>query len=184
MGSNYKNHILWGLLISLCVAGGLYYFLREEPLEEKRQESVITRMAFSGSTVTEELDGKRIWELTARVIEVDAKTQFVHMQDLTGNLYRADGSKIVLKAKTAVVDPKTRNIELADGLEMKAEDGASLQADKGRYAGRERKIFASGAIRASREDLVLTAEELETDDRFEMIVVKGKARLVKGGSPQ
>ena len=47
---------------------------------------------------------------------------------------------------------------------------------------KDRRIFASGAIRATKEDYVLTANELETDDQFEVITVKGNARIVKGGS--
>lgn len=176
-----KNFIILGLLIAAIVAGGLYYFFREEPLEEKKQESVVTRMAFSGSELTEDQDGKRLWELTARVIEVDPKTRLVYMTDLKGKLYRTDGTKIVLTAKSAVVDPTSRNMELPEGLEMTADDGAGLKADKGRYVAKERKIYASGSVRATRDDAVLTADELETDDKFEMIMVKGNARIVKGG---
>ncbi len=176
-----KNFLLYGVLIVAIVVGGLYYFFRDESLDETRQESVVTRMAFSGSQLTEDLDGKRIWELTARVMEVDPKTRLVYMTDLTGAVYRADGTKIDVTAKTAVADPKTRNIEMSGSITMLASDGASFSADKGRYVAKDRKIFASGSIRASKDDYVLTANELETDDKFDKITVKGNARIVKGG---
>ena len=174
--------ILFGLLITAMVAGGLYYFLREEPLEDTKRESVVTRMAFSGSHLTETQDGKPIWDLTARVMEVDSKTQWVYMTDMTGVLYRQNGTKIDVTGKQAVVDPKTRNVEITGGLTMKASDGPTFQAEQGRYVAKDRRIFASGAIRATKEDYVLTANELETDDQFEVITVKGNARIVKGGS--
>ena len=79
--------ILIGLVIAALIAGGLYYFLREEPLEDTRRESVVTRMAFSGSHLTETQDGKPIWDLTARVMEVDSKTQWVYLTDMTGVIY-------------------------------------------------------------------------------------------------
>jgi LPS export ABC transporter protein LptC len=179
-----KNFILYSLLIAAILVGGLHYFVREEPLEDKKQESIVTRMAFSGSNMSEDIDGKRVWELTARVIEVDPKTRLVYMTDLKGTLYRTDGSKIGLTAKTAVIDPKTRNIEMDDGLAMKTDDGAALKADKGRYQAQERKIYASGSVRATQDDTVLTANELETDDKFAMILAKGNARIVKGGPQQ
>ena len=170
-----------GCCIAAVIAGGLYYFLREEPLTDTRQEAVTTRMAFSGSKLTEDQDGKRIWELTARVMEVDPKTRWVYLTDLDGVLFRADGTRIVVTAKDAVVDPQTRNLEMSGSINMKASDGPTFTAEKGRYVAKDRKIFATGSIRATKDDYVLTANELETDDKFDKIVVKGKARIVKGG---
>ena len=173
-----------GCCIAAVIAGGLYYFLREEPLTDTRQEAVTTRMAFSGSKLTEDQDGKRIWELTARVMEVDPKTRWVYLTDLEGVLFRADGTQITVTAKNAVVDPQTRNLEMSGSINMKASDGPTFTAEKGRYVAKDRKIFATGSIRATKDDYVLTANELETDDKFDKIVVKGKARIVKGGPVQ
>ena len=175
---------MFGLCIAAVIAGGLYYFLREEALTDTRQEAVTTRMAFSGSKLTEDQDGKRIWELTARVMEVDPKTRWVYLTDLDGVLFRADGTRIVVTAKNAVVDPQTRNLEMSGSINMKASDGPTFTAEKGRYIAKDRRIFATGSIRATKDDYVLTANELETDDKFDKIVVKGKARIVKGGPVQ
>ena len=179
-----KNTLLYGLIIALIICGGLYYFLREETLEDTPKESVVSRMAFSGTSMVEEQDGQKLWELTARVMEVDAKTRWVYMTDMVGVLHRKDGTKIDFTAKNGIVDPKTRNIEMTGRIDMKASDGATFSADQGKYLAKDRKIFASGSIRATKEDMVLTANEMETDDRFEHIVVKGNARIIKGGPAQ
>ena len=141
-------------------------------------------MAFSGTSMVEEQDGRKLWELSARVMEVDPKTRWVYMTDMVGVLHRKDGSKINFTAKNGVVDPQTRNMDFSGRVDMKANDGATFSADQGRYLAKERKIFASGSIRATKEDMVLTANEMETDDSFEYIVVKGNARIVKGGPVQ
>ena len=179
-----KNTLIYGLIIALIICGGLYYFLREETLEDTRKESVVSRMAFSGTSMVEEQDGQKLWELTARVMEVDAKTRWVYMTDMVGVLHRKDGTKIDFTAKNGIVDPQTRNIEMSGRIDMKASDGATFSADQGKYLAKDRKIFASGSIRATKEDMVLTANEMETDDRFEYIVVKGNARIIKGGPAQ
>ncbi len=179
-----KNTLIYGLIIALIICGGLYYFLREETLEDTRKESVVSRMAFSGTSMVEEQDGQKLWELTARVMEVDAKTRWVYMTDMVGVLHRKDGTKIDFTAKNGIVDPQTRNIEMSGRIDMKASDGATFSADQGKYLAKDRKIFASGSIRATKEDMVLTANEMETDDRFEFIVVKGNARIIKGGPAQ
>ena len=179
-----KNTLLYGLIIVLIICGGLYYFLREETLEDTRKESVVSRMAFSGTSMVEEQDGQKLWELTARVMEVDAKTRWVYMTVMVGVLHRKDGTKIDFTAKNGIVDPQTRNIEMSGRIDMKASDGPTFSADMGKYIAKDRKIFASGSIRATKDDAVLTANELETDDRFEYIVVKGNARIIKGGPAQ
>lgn len=185
MGSRGKP-IFIGLIIAATIAGGLYYFLRPEPVKEETQpeSTVSSRMAFSGTNMTESQDGQKIWDLTAQVMEVDTKTTWVYMTGLKGTIFRTDGTQIEVTAPNAVVDPKDKNIELSGGIRMKATDGTSFSADQGRYAGKERKIFASGSIKVIREDAVLTARELETDDQFELIVVRGNARIVKGGPVQ
>ena len=183
MASKSKN-LLLGLVIAAIIAGGLYYFLREEPLEDTKKESVVSRMAFTGSHLTESQDGKPLWDLTARVMEVDPKTNWVYMTDLTGVIYRSDGTKIDVTGKNAVIDPKTRNVELSGGITMKASDGPTFNADKGNYVAKDRKIFASGSVRATKEDYIMTANEFEADDKFDVITVKGQARIVKGGPTQ
>ena len=183
MKTNPKVWLL-GCCIAAVIAGGLYYFLREEPLTDTRQEAVTTRMAFSGSKLTEDQDGKRIWELTAKKMEVDSKTRWVYLTDLDGILFRTDGTHITVTAQNAIVDPQTRNLEMSGSIKMKASDGPTFTAEKGRYVAKERKIFAFGSIRATKDDYVLTANELETDDKFDTIVVKGKARIIKGGPSQ
>ena len=138
-------------------------------------------MAFSGSNMTEMQDGRKVWDLSARVMEVDTKTQKVYMTDLKGMLFRLDGTQIEITASQAVADPKTRNLELSGGIKMKGSEGTSFSADQGRYVAGERKIYASGSIQVIREDTIMTAKEMETDDRFDLIVVKGNARIIKGG---
>ena len=175
---------LYGLIITLIICGGLYYFLKEESLEDTKQESVVSRMAFSGTSMVEEQDGKKLWELSARVMEVDSKTHWVYMTDMVGILHRDDGTKVDFTAQNGVVNPKTRDIEMTGRIDMKASDGATFFADKGRYVAKDHKIFASGSVRATKDDMVLTANEMETDDKFEHIIIKGNAHVVKGGPAQ
>jgi len=133
----------FGLLIAAIIAGGLYYFLREETLEDTKKESVLSRMAFSGSHLTESQDGKKVWDLTARIMEVDPKTQWVYMTDMKGLVFRSDGTEMVVTGKNAVVDPKTRNMQITGGIEMKASDGPTFRAEEARYIAKDHKIFAS-----------------------------------------
>ena len=101
-----KNFWLYGVLIAAIVAGGLYYFFRDESLDETRQESVVTRMAFSGSQLTEDQDGKRIWELTARVMEVDpngrSSQEVVALWNYISDRLEKNFRRTVFAAPTAV----------------------------------------------------------------------------------
>jgi len=93
-------------------------------------------------------------------MEVDTKTQWVYMTDLKGKLFRLDGTQIDVRGAQAVIDPKTRTIEISGGLTMTANDGTAFSADQGRYIAGDRKIYASGSVKAVKDDMVMTAAEL------------------------
>lgn len=64
----------------LFLAGGLYYFLRDEPITPKApvqtaEAEQAATLSYVGNSITEEKDGKRLWELGAETIEIDVTTK-------------------------------------------------------------------------------------------------------------
>jgi len=168
--------------VAIVLAGSAYYFLRDEPLDEKKADKgIVTRMAFKGTSLVEELNGKRIWELSARVIEVDTQTKLVYLQDVKAVIYREKGDSIAVTAREAIANPTTRDMEMTGDVKAVASDGPTFSGPKVQYFAKEKRIVASGGIRLTREDIVATGDELETDDRIELVKVKGHAHVVKGG---
>jgi LPS export ABC transporter protein LptC len=180
-----KNTLLAVAVTILMLAGGLYYFLREEPPatppEAKAASSdPAARVQFSGSSIVEEQNGKRLWELAAGTIEVDPATKLVYFKDLKGIFYQDKGGKIDLTAQEAVMDPKTRDITMQGNILVVASDGATFSAPQARWAGLDRRFFGSGGITMTRDDMVMTGETIETDANIDKVKVQGQARILKG----
>jgi LPS export ABC transporter protein LptC len=182
-----KNTFLVVVATLLLLAWGLYYFLREEPPAPPMQvketgSDPAANVSFVGSSIVEEQNGKRLWELAAGQIEIDPATKLVHFQDLKGIFYQDNGGKMTLTAHEAVMDPKTRDITLQGDIRAAASDGATFSAPQARWAGTDRRFFGSGGITMTRDDTVITGETIETDANIDKVKVQGQARVLKGAT--
>ncbi|MDR3561827.1 MAG: LPS export ABC transporter periplasmic protein LptC [Negativicutes bacterium] len=182
-----KNKILAVACTLLILAGGLYYFAKEEPLppppppEVKQSSAEIT---FAGSSIVEQQNGKKLWELTSETSQVDPNTNQVKMNNFKGILYRENGGRIDLVAQQAVLDTKTRDIFLDGNIKAVSSDGAVFTAPKARWTAKEQHFYGSGGIVLTRDDTVITGDAIDSDANMEKVTVQGNAHAVKGGTPQ
>lgn len=171
----------------LLLAGGLYYFLKDEPLPPIRTEEAkptpTANMTFVGTTIIEEKDGKPSLELSAEAVEVDAATKRVRLINIKGVLYRDDGSKINITGLQAEFDPQTKEVLMDGDVKAVAEDGAVFTAAQARWVGQARQLFGSGGVTLTRGDTTVSGNQIETDPGMEKVKVTGNARIIKGGTP-
>lgn len=182
-----KKQYVVAACIILALAGGLYYILggdsSQQPASEAGTET-LDKLSYSGSSIIEEHDGKRSWELSAETIEIDPKTQNTVLKNITGIFYRDDGSKITVTAPQGSIEGKTRDIVLDNQVKAVAEDGATFMAPTVRFNNAEKRYYGSGGVRVTRENTVLTGDQLESDANMEKIKVSGHARIIQGGKAQ
>lgn len=174
--------------VLLLLAGGLYYFLREEapappPVKETTNEPS-ANIQFSGSSIIEQDNGKKLWELSAETVQVEPKSQKVHLINFKGTLYRENGTKIDVVARQADFDPKTRNITMEGDIKATSSDGAVFTAPLARWEAKDKMFYGNGGITLTRGDTVLTGDQIESDAVLEKTKVRGNARIVKGGTTQ
>ncbi len=174
----------------LIIAGGLYYFNREElppppPPQETKAADVSATITFTGSSIVEQQDGKKQWEVTAESVQMNPGANKAQLTNFKAILYRADGSKLDLVGHQAELDTKTRDIDMAGDIKaVSSSDGAVFTAATARWAAKERKFYGGGGITLTREDTVVTGERIEGDEQLERVKVMGNARVLKGGTPQ
>ncbi|HMM20933.1 MAG TPA: LPS export ABC transporter periplasmic protein LptC [Selenomonadales bacterium] len=171
--------------VLLLLAGGLYYFLREEALAPppgKEPQSAPANIQFSGSSIIEQDNGKKLWELSAETLLVDPKGEKVQLINFKGTLYRENGTRIEVIARQANFDTKTKNITMEGDIKATSSDGAVFTAPLARWEAKDRMFYGTGGITLTREDTVLTGEQIETDADMEKTKVQGNARVVKGGT--
>lgn len=171
----------------LILAGGLYYFNKDEPLPPPQTAQEATSefaasVTFNGSTVIEQKDGKKLWELTAETVQVDSKTKKIKLINFKGTVYREQGGQLDLVAREALYDTNTKDITMEGDVKATSGDGAAFTAAQARWAGNDRRIYGSGGVTVTKEDTVITGDQVESDANFEKVKVQGNARVIKGGA--
>jgi LPS export ABC transporter protein LptC len=174
-------------IVFCLVAGMLYYFIKDDLIipNTNKQEAAgdsANTLSYTGSTIVEEKDGKRQWELTADKIEIDPNTQNADLTNIKGVFYRENGGKIDLTAVHAVVDNKTHDIVLDGDIKAVSSDGAAFAAPKAKWANGDKHVYASGGVKLTRPDTVITGDEIDSDDNLEKVRVIGNAHIIRGGA--
>ena len=136
-------------------------------------------MSYDGNTISEEKNGRKIWELTSEHIEVDVDTQDVTMQGITGHFYAEDGKVAELKAESGVYGGKSKDIKLTGGIVVTYSDGAILVSKEMEWKSQEEILTALGDVKSVRDDLLITADKIESSDSFNKVKAVGHAHLEK-----
>jgi len=172
--------------VIIVLAGGLYYFLKDEgvtppPTQAAKSEQPAI-MSYSGNSIIEEQDGKRLWELSAETIEINPQTKQVQLKNVKGVFYQTNGGKIEIVAAQAVYDTTSRDIVMNGQVKAISSNGAVFTAREAQWAGKDRRFYGTGDVTMTREDTVITGDRIESDGNMEKIKVLGNARVRKGGS--
>jgi len=180
------------LMIACCLlflGGGLYYFLRAEPITPKTPAEVASvepaaTLSYVGNLITEEKDGKRLWELGAETIEIDVNTKNMKLKNVKGVFYQDNGGKIDISAPEAVMDSKTKDIVMTGKVQAVASDGATFSAQEVRWMGLEQRFYGTKDVQLTKDNTVMSGDNIESDANMAKIKVYGHAKVIKGGSPQ
>jgi LPS export ABC transporter protein LptC len=173
----------------LFLAAGVWYFVKDEPLPPKvpsteTTNSLPANVTFSGSSIVEERDGKRLWELSAENIEVDAASKQVTLHNLKGIFYQPSGGKLEMAALKGTLDATTKDIIMEGQIVATASDGARLEAAQLRYVSEQSRIFGSGGVAVTQQGTVLSGDNLESDTTLTKFKITGNAKVLRGGKAQ
>lgn len=171
--------------VMIAVAGVLYWAFSEEIHVQDPNQKVEEKpmaMSYAGNTLSEEKDGKKIWDLTAETIEIDPATKNAVLKNIQGVFYQENGQTVTLTAPQATFDNKTRDITISEQVNAKTSDGATFQAKTVVWQGEKQVFLGEGNVIITREDTVLTGDKLESDAGFVKVKVTGNAHIVKGGA--
>jgi LPS export ABC transporter protein LptC len=183
-----KKKYLAIALAVLLAAGGLYHLLTGGAAGDSADNQaavpaqVPTMITFAGSSIVEEQAGKKLWELKADTIETDPEGKVAYLNKLQGVFYQQKGGTIQLAAQKAQVDMKTHDIVMQGEVKITSSDGAVFTAPEARWEGNPKGFKGTGGVTLTRNDTVITGDNIQTDDKMEKAKVFGHAKVVTGGS--
>jgi len=153
----------------------------EPPKVSEQSDQPSKIMSYDGNEISEEKNGRKIWDLTAEHIEVNVDTRDATLDNLSGHFYADDGRIVEVKADKGSYTESTRDVVITGNVSVKNSDGAQLTSDELRWEAQKEILAALGNAKAVKEDMLATGDRIESTDGFNKIKIVGKAHLAKGG---
>ena len=136
-------------------------------------------MSYDGNTISEEKDGRKIWELTAQHIEMNLDTKDATMTGITRHFYAEDGRVVDVKAEKASYDAATKDVKIEDGIEITTSDGASMKSDELLWTAAEDMLTAQGNVYMAKDDMQASGDSITSKDGFNQLTLTGNAYITK-----
>ena len=177
-----KKKLLAGLALAAFAALVVWAVMtvpQKPQLPEQTADSNL--MTYEGNTISEEKDGRKIWDLTTEHIEMDVHTKDVRLENLTGHFYMQDGRVVEVHADHGRYENETKDISLSGNVAISTSDGAILSSRELQWVSADEMLAAVGDASVSKEDMKASGERIESTDGFNKIRIIGRAHLVKGG---
>ena len=139
-------------------------------------------MEYTGNHLSEEKDGRKIWELDCDSMRVNAETKDVEMENISGTFYAEDGREFSLQAKHGTYVNDTKQIVVDGNVYASTSDGSELSCDKIEWEDSEQKLSALGnaVIRNLPRRLEATGDSIVSTDMFQKFKIEGHAHIDKG----
>ena len=142
-----------------------------------------TVMEYEGNTITEEVDGVVIWELTCTKMRVDSVTQLVELDGVIAKFYQQEKDKVwQLTADKGIYDQIGKLIHVEGNVVVTEEKDNEWQltADKGVYSPENKLVHAEGQVVVINSDgAKLTAQVLDWFGEQAMLVATGEVKIRK-----
>lgn len=172
--------------VAVIVLGLFFWAFNEGPPLPKAAvpEENPRPLSYAGNTISEERNGKKVWELTAEFIEIDTLNKNTILKNIKGTFYQENGEQITLTAPKAIYEDASKNIVISERALAAATNGTTLAADTLLWSNTERTFSGEGSIIIKREDAVIVGDKIESDSEFVKFKVSGNAHIIKGGTNQ
>lgn len=132
-----------------------------------------------GSTISEEKDGRTIWELTADKITVTIENQNAELRNIVATFYQDDGSSIQARAQNGTLHSEQKDLFLDGNVSVVMSDGRRLSCEELRWNNSEHLLSAIGSVDLETEDSKLTADRVEFDPGANNAVAIGHVKLTR-----
>lgn len=179
-----KQRIFIILACAALIGGGLYWVSGKDspPPETAEAPSGGAPLTYVGNTLSEEQDGRKVWELTAQIIEIDMETNHTIMKQIEGTFYQDNGDAVTIRAPKAEYNVESKDLTLSEKVTAESTDGAVLIADRLLWLGEKRLFNGEGNVRLTRGDTVIVGDKLESDSNFRKFKMIGNAHITEGGT--
>jgi len=178
---NKKGKILVAILALLfvCLIVWVVKTTPDSPPEGKKFEPP-TSMTYENNTIIEEVNGVRLWDVTAEKMNADFLTQNADMENVTAHFYKENGDSIELTADHGLYENVTKDIHVEGNVVVTTTEGAKLTSGKMDWFNENGVLVATDKVKITKDDMLAEGDRIESKDGFSKFLLKGHAHIVKG----
>ena len=152
------------------------------PIEKVEPPTV---MEYEGNTITEEKDGRIIWELTCEKMRLDMFTQNLELYGVSAKVYQRDKDKDEektweLTAEKGVYYQVNKVVHVEGNVVVKNSDGAELLSDKLDWLAEQETLIATGNVKISKDDIRAYGDMAYSQTALSKFGLVGNAKILKG----
>ena len=167
------------VFLFLCLAIWVIRTTPDAPPEQEEAE-VPKIMSYDGNILSEERNGRKLWDLTADTSVVDLETQDSELTGIVGHFYMEDGKILELRAKHGIYRQKQKEVLLDGDIVVTISDGAKLTSDRLEWYEGKDLLTAIGNAKITKDDLLAEGDRIESTNGYQHFRIVGHAHLVKG----
>ena len=184
MSTREKLLALMGVIFFVCV---VVWAVRTTPPPPPPMEKVTppTVMEYEGNTITEEQDGRIVWELTSEKMKLDMLTQNVELDGISAKLYQRDKetdeeTTWELTAAKGVYYQVNKVIHVEGEVTVTNTEGAKLLSEKLDWFADQEILIASGNVKISKDDMRAFGDTAYFQIALNKVGLMGNAKVLKG----
>ena len=178
MNRNRKTTLLIAAAL-IVLAGGLLWTVLTVPPERAEAPEEPKAMEYQSNFLSEEKNGRVLWDLKAESTTVDMATQGTAFKNPVGHYYQEDGTVLTLTAPSGVYDSATKNVKLFGGVHATTTDGGDLKGEALEWIAGEDRLIATGQAVFLRPGLEVRGDKIEARAAFTVFRAEGNAYIKK-----
>ncbi len=125
----------------------------------EKQTTEKENVTVSDLIITETNLGKKFWEVVAESGDYDKGTSKAILKNIKGNFYKNDIVVLSVEAPLAIYDSEKKEVILKNGAKAANNKNVLITAREIRWAGTTDTITATGNVKITQEDKLLTTSD-------------------------
>ena len=172
------------IFLFLIVIAAFFYWIIEggdlvpkndTPQNDKKPSTVVENASFF-----EDKDGRRVWEITADIMQIDGATTFNTLKGVKGKFFQDDGAFIEIVSKEGTFNPANKEITLSGDVLATYSQGWKLKCQHFLWEPEKELLTASKEVEFTKDGLLVKGDKIESNKTMEKIKVTGNGFIQKG----
>ena len=115
MEKKYKILIGVAVIFFVCLVTWVVRTTPKAPPQHEKIEPP-TVMEYEGNTISEEKDGKKVWEITADKMVMDSISQTAEIENIHGKFFKEDGKVMEITGDKGVYNQQTKDVHVEGNI--------------------------------------------------------------------